>query len=289
MVVIGNGRAAIECAVESGKRGQRVALIDPETISAQAQAVAWNTLRESILHFTGFRHQGFYGKSYATRNQSSNFQFSELFTRVHQVMRVEHDFNLANLRGEGVTVLPGSVAFQSPHALRVTPHREQALDGNVLQHLEEEPDKREQHEHTEESQVLQAQKILLDVGTIPVACPFHAYDGRRILNSTQILSGALTTIPRSLIVIGVGVMGIEVASMINVLPGTTVTLIDVSPSILNFADEELVDTLLLEMRSWGGRFLLGESVVSIEVGLESYVFPNIHFKNIHECSPLHSI
>ena len=76
----------------------------------------------------------------------------------------------------------------------------------------------------------------------------------------QLLWGGIDRVPRSFIVVGAGVIGIEYASMINVLPGTNVTIIDPRPSLLGFADREVVDALMYSMRHYGARFVLGEKV-----------------------------
>jgi hypothetical protein len=65
------------------------------------------------------------------------------------------------------------------------------------------------------------------------------YDGKRVFDSDQLLWGGIDRVPRSFIVIGAGVIGIEYASMINVLPGTNVTVIDPRSQLLGFADQEV--------------------------------------------------
>jgi NAD(P) transhydrogenase len=62
-----------------------------------------------------------------------------------------------------------------------------------------------------------------------------------------------------------GVIGLEYASMFNVIPGVRVTVIDGRPDVLTFADKEVIQSLEYEMRQKGARFLLGEEVLSAKI------------------------
>lgn len=74
------------------------------------------------------------------------------------------------------------------------------------------------------------------------------------------LKGNVPGIPRNLIVIGAGVIGMEYASMINIIPGSNVTVVDAKADFLSFADQEIVSMLEYHMRLQGARFYLGETV-----------------------------
>ena len=74
--------------------------------------------------------------------------------------------------------------------------------------------------------VLTADKYLISVGTRPARHPDLEFDGETIFDSDQILWGGVQNIPRRLIVVGAGVIGMEYASMISIIPGTQVTVID---------------------------------------------------------------
>ena len=70
--------------------------------------------------------------------------------------------------------------------------------------------------------------------------------------------------PQRLIVVGAGVIGMEYASMINIIPGTQVTVIDGRKEILDMADKEVSDALCYAMRGNGARFLTEETIKSVE-------------------------
>jgi NAD(P) transhydrogenase len=107
-----------------------------------------------------------------------------------------------------------------------------------------------------------AEKFLVAVGTMPARRPDFAFDGTHIIDSDDLLSGSMHRVPRELIVVGAGVIGMEYASMFNVIPGTRVTVLDGRPDVLTFADREIIQSLEYEMRQKGARFLLGEEVLS---------------------------
>ena len=87
--------------------------------------------------------------------------------------------------------------------------------------------------------MLTADKVMIACGTRPVRAEGAIYDGKRVFDSDQLLWGGIDRVPRSFIVVGAGVIGIEYASMINVLPGTNVTIIDPRSQLLGFADREV--------------------------------------------------
>jgi NAD(P) transhydrogenase len=133
-----------------------------------------------------------------------------------------------------VVTIPGAARFVDPHTLDVT-----SADGTVR---------------------VQAEKMLIACGTRPARNPDVPVDGERIIDSDQILGGA--SLPRELIIVGAGVIGLEYASMFSALD-VKVTLVEARPSVLDFVDEELVDALLYFMRRRGAVFRLGEKVVSV--------------------------
>jgi NAD(P) transhydrogenase len=103
-------------------------------------------------------------------------------------------------------------------------------------------------------------RVLIACGTRPAENPAIPTDGRRIFNSDQLLE--LTEIPHELIVVGGGVVGLEYASMFAAL-NTRVTLIDQRPTLLDFADREIIEALSYHLRSQGVTFRLGEEVSSV--------------------------
>jgi NAD(P) transhydrogenase len=159
----------------------------------------------------------------------------QLLAKVDDVVRREAAIIEHQLRRNGVDVLTGRASFVDPHRLRV-----QSSDG---------------------WREVTAESIVIAVGTTAAAPPGPPSNGETILTSDEI--GQLTRLPRTLTVVGAGVIGIEYASMFATL-GTEVTLIDKRDRPLEFLDHEIVDELMHQMRKRNVTFRCGEAVERIE-------------------------
>jgi NAD(P) transhydrogenase len=106
-----------------------------------------------------------------------------------------------------------------------------------------------------------AKHIVIAVGTTATKDPHIPFDGRRVFTSDEVLS--LDQLPRSLTVVGAGVIGCEYASIFAAL-GIRVTLIDMRPRLLPFVDGEIVDTLAYHLRNNRVTLWLNEKVQAIE-------------------------
>ncbi len=106
-----------------------------------------------------------------------------------------------------------------------------------------------------------ADNIVIAVGSSATKDPHIPFDGRRIFTSDEILT--LDQLPRTLAVVGAGVIGCEYASIFAAL-GIRVTLIDKRPRLLPFVDAEISDTLAYHLRDNRVTLWLNEEVKSIE-------------------------
>lgn len=111
--------------------------------------------------------------------------------------------------------------------------------------------------------VLTADKFLLAVGTRPARRPDIPFDGHTIFDSDQLLWGGVDSVPKRLIVVGAGVIGMEYASMMSIIPGTEVTVIDGRKEILDMADREVAEALCYSMRQNGTRFFVEETIKTV--------------------------
>eukprot|EP00123_Amoebidium_parasiticum_P007935 comp18467_c0_seq1/m.19786 comp18467_c0_seq1/g.19786 ORF comp18467_c0_seq1/g.19786 comp18467_c0_seq1/m.19786 type:complete len:501 (-) comp18467_c0_seq1:140-1642(-) len=237
------------------KKGKSVAIIDrPDMIGGvcvHTGTIPSKTFREAVLHLTGYQHQGFYGKSYMATNKIT---VSDIMYRVGLVEQAETDIIKNQLRRNNITLVTGLAKFLDPHSVQVTLQKDPSLYSSLS-----DPDVTpSQH------MIVSADKIYIACGTRPARRNDIEFDGKHVFDADQILSSEWT-IPRDLIVVGAGVVGIEYASMINIIPGSRVTVIDERPKILPFADKEVIDALCHQMRQQGARFLLGEKIVKVEV------------------------
>jgi NAD(P) transhydrogenase len=191
-------------------------------------------LREAVLYLSGLRQRSFYGRGYAVKDR---ILMSDLTLRATAVMAREVDVIKAQLRRNYVTTLDGEAHFVDPHTLEIV-----SEDGKQQVH---------------------AEKILIACGTRPAHIDGIPVDGQRIFDSDQV--HGLTEIPRELIVVGAGIIGLEYASMFTAL-GVKVTLLDQRPTLLDFVDREIAESLCYQLRQLGTVFRMGEKVV--EVGFD---------------------
>jgi NAD(P) transhydrogenase len=154
---------------------------------------------------------------------------------VDVVLQREIDVVKAQLKRNNVTTMNGMARFTDAHTIEI-----EATAGG--------------------SSTITADTILVACGTRPAENPLIVTDGVRVFNSDQLLH--LPLIPRELIVVGGGVIGLEYAAMMTAL-GTKVILIDQRPTLLDFADREIIESLCHHLREEGVTFRLGEQVNSV--------------------------
>jgi NAD(P) transhydrogenase len=112
-----------------------------------------------------------------------------------------------------------------------------------------------------ETRVVSAAHILIACGTRPFRPDYVPFDGRSVLDSDEIID--LPKLPRSLAVIGAGVIGVEYATIFSALD-VAVTLIEPRPTFLDFIDKELIEEFMHELRDRNVAVRLGSAVNSIE-------------------------
>ena len=186
------------------------------------------------MHLSGYRERNIYGASYRVKKDIS---MADLLVRTDNVVAHELDVNRHQLQRNQVELLQAEAAFVDPHRLRLA-----GLDG------------RGDWEVT-------ADKIVIAVGTTTTRGSHVDFDGQQIFTSDEILT--LKHMPRSLIVIGAGVIGLEYATIFAAL-GVRVTVVDKRPRLLSFIDFEIIDTLVYQMRQNRMTLRLGEEVSSLE-------------------------
>jgi len=236
LAVIGSGPAGQKGAIAAAKLGKRVAIIDRQEMTGgvclQTGTIPSKTVREAILYLSGFRQRTFYGKDYVV---SEHISARDLAHRVQAVVGRELEVIRNQLRRNGVTALAGTVRFVDPHTLELT------STGNATLRVS-------------------AAHVLIACGTRAARSPDVPLDGLRIFDADQLPN--VPELPRDLIVVGAGVIGLEYASMLTALD-IKVTIIDQRPTLLDFVDRELIEGLCYHMRRRGATLRLGETVASI--------------------------
>jgi NAD(P) transhydrogenase len=254
LVVIGSGPAGQKGAIAAAKLGKRVAIVDREAmiggVCLNTGTIPSKTLREAILYLTGLRQRAFYGRDYKLKQE---ILVSDLMSRVESVKTREKEVIKQQLGSNGITIINGQARFVDASSLEVD------NNGDVT--------------------LLTADNVLIACGTRPAHAPEIPFDGDRIRDADQL--GHVGEIPRDLIVVGAGVIGIEYASMVAAL-GVKVTVIEQRPTLLDFVDQEILESLSFYLRRQGVVFRLGEKVTGVEIKSDGLVHARMESgKHVH--------
>ena len=236
LIVIGSGPAGQRAAIQGAKSGKKVALVEKREVIGgvciNTGTIPSKTMREAVLHLSGYNYQNIYGVSYRVKEKIT---MADLAFRVQHVIKTEIDVTQAQLSRNGIEVLTGTASFKSPTSVLVTSSRGATeIDGGT---------------------------IVIGTGTKPACSSKVPTNGQTIVNSDQLLE--MQTLPRTLIVVGGGVIGVEYTCMFAAL-GVRVTLIEKRPRLLEFADQEIVEALSYHLRDHRVTMRLNEEVESVE-------------------------
>src|SRR5690349_14316145 len=250
LIVIGSGPAGERAAMQGATSGKRVALGESCGVLGgdciNTGTIPSKTMLEAVLHLSGFYYQNIYGINYRVKEKIC---MSDLSFRVQHVIKTEVDVTQAQLTRNGVEVLTGLASFVDPHHLKVV---------NKLGQVD-----------------LEGGSIIIATGTKPADSPKVPLNGRTIVNSDQILQ--MPDIPRTLIVVGGGVIGVEYTCMFATL-GVRVILVEKRPRLLEFADAEMVEALSYHLRDSRVTLRLNEEVGSVEETPDGKVVANLESK-----------
>jgi len=236
LIVIGSGPAGQRAAIQGAKCGRHVVVVEQREIVGGAcvntGTIPSKTMREAVMHLSGFQYQGIYGVNYRVKEKIT---MADLGFRVNQVIKTEVDVTQAQLTRNGVEVLTGRASFLDATHVRV--------------------------ENSKGQSDLEATTTIIATGTKPATSSTVPINGRTIINSDQILQ--IPDIPKTLIVVGGGVIGVEYTCMFAVL-GVRVILVEKRPRLLEFADTEMVEALSYHLRDQRVTMRLNEEVASVE-------------------------
>jgi NAD(P) transhydrogenase len=250
LIVIGSGPGGQRAAIQAVKAGKRVALVEKQAavggVCINTGTIPSKTMREAVLHLSGFYDQTFYG---ANRQDKEQVTMADLNFRVQRVVENEVSVIHDQLKRNGVDLIHGVGKFMDAHHIRVE-------NNNGFSELE-------------------GQYVVLATGTKPATNPKVAINGRNIINSDQIMT--MPQVPRTLIVVGGGVIGVEYACMFATL-GVRVIIVEKRPRLLEFADTEMVEALSYHMRDRRATMRLNEEVESVEELPDGKVAANLASK-----------
>ncbi|CAM9168388.1 unnamed protein product, partial [Hapterophycus canaliculatus] len=194
LVIVGSGPAAVKCAVTSAKLGKRVAVVDKKDlvggVCVHTGTIPSKTFRRAVLHLTGYRHQGFYGRSY-----KKTISMPDLLSRVKKVETAETDVVTDQLSREGVEIITGTARRFIESKESDSRVSAMVLRSSGGQHEAASSPYRHVGADTPKS-VISADRFLVACGTRPVRPCHIPFDGTHVFDSDQLLWGGITHIPR---------------------------------------------------------------------------------------------
>ncbi len=236
LVCVGSGPAGQRAAVQAAKLGRRTAVIEKRRcvggVCLDTGTIPSKTMREAVVTLSGLAGRG---DRLPWGRAEGRPTCDQLLAGIDKVVAREIEVIEHQLQRNDVTLIGGEASFQDPHTLTIRG------EGGAWRPVT-------------------AEHVVLAVGTHPAEPPGVAADGEVILTSDDVVR--LKQLPRSLAVVGAGVIGIEYTSVFAAL-GVAVTLVEQRERPLEFVDREIVDELFHQMRSRNVTFRFGESVESI--------------------------
>lgn len=236
LVVIGCGPAGEKAGAQAAYFGKRVAVVERAEVVGgsciNTGTVPSKTLRESALYFSGLKQRGLYGIDYSLKE---NLTVHDFMHHEREVVEMERARILKNLELHKIELLRGQASFVDAHTVAV------AGAGGT--------------------RTLRADVILIATGSKPNRPAEIAFDDVHTFDSDTFLQ--MDRIPKSLAVIGGGVIGCEYASIFVAL-GVDVTLVDGRDRLLPFLDGEIAQRLAERFRELGMKLWFGERPVKVE-------------------------
>ena len=237
LLVIGSGPAGHRAAIQAAKLDKRVAVVEKQWklggVCINTGTIPSKSLREAALRLSGYREREIYGASYV----KSNIAMKDLLFRVDQVIANEIDVARHQLQRNQVEIISADASFVDPHRVRLT------------------------YADASAGREVTADNVAIAVGTTPAEDGSGYCDRKNVFTSDDLLH--MEEVPRSLAVIGAGVIGLEYACIFAAL-GVRVTIIDMHDRLLPFVDREIIDALIYHFRDTGGTLYLNEKVSHVE-------------------------
>ena len=235
LVVIGSGPAGQKGAICAAKLRKRVAVIDRTVmmggVCVHTGTIPSKSVREAIFQLTGSAVKSFYGNAY---RGNGDISVKDLAFRVQSVVVRETDVVRAQLKRNGIAIYQGLAQFVDPHTIEIRGESDKT--------------------------VIRGEHVLIACGTRPAGNNDIPFDGKRVFDTDQI--NALQGLPRELIVVGAGVVGLEYTSFMAAMGGE-VTVIDQRPQLLDFVDREIIEALAYHLRQMNTTFRLGDKVTRV--------------------------
>lgn len=236
LIVIGSGPAGEKAAAKAAYFGYKVAIIEKEDkyggAGVQTGTLPSKTLKETALYLSGIYQKGVFGvdKEVGRDTGVHDFLYRKNYVTDHM-----HKIVRRNLEKHGIKVFQGFASFVTKNEIKISGHLEQTIRG---------------------------EKILIATGSYPYHPEHIPFDNKRVHDSDTILN--ITRFPKSICVLGAGVIGCEYATIFAAM-GVKTYVVNNRDNILGFLDSEVSAALVKQMKKKGIHILFNNSVTDIEI------------------------
>lgn len=235
IAVIGGGPGGYVAAIRAAQLGAQVTLIEREKLGGTCLNVGCIPTK-ALLHSAEVLTEAKNAATIGLLIPEVSYDWKKIQTHKNKISTKLAGGVKGLLNANGVTIISGSAQFLNDTVLLIT-------------------------EASGKTAELQADKIIIASGSVPALPPIPGIDHPNCIDSTGALS--LDQVPESLLIIGGGVIGVEMASVYNQF-GSRVTVIEMQPGILPLMDGELGDMLRKKLVRDGIEILTGTQVLSIK-------------------------
>lgn len=235
-IVIGSGPGGQKAAIQAAKLGKSVCIIEKNNVlggtSINTGTIPSKALREAVLHLTGLNKRSLFGENFRVKR---TITVADLIYVSQQVVHNELELIRDQLERNNVELIWGSARFDQEIVIFV--------------------------DRPDDFEVVSGDIVVIATGTRPARPESVPFDNRTVFTSDELLK--LDHIPKSMIVVGGGVIGTEYACMLAAL-GVKITLVEGRHEVLGFLDREITEAFQYQMRRVGMTLRLGEKVAKIE-------------------------
>jgi NAD(P) transhydrogenase len=237
LLVIGSGPSGQKAAIQASKLGKRVAVAERRErlggVSIHTGTIPSKTLREAVLEVLAQRPLDVLDPTRVEESEQRTLE--QLMDRTARVVAAETAVVREQFRRNRVGLLPGQARFQDANTVRIE----------------------------DSDEPIRARRIIIASGTRPARPSSVEFDDRTVIDSDGLLK-LDHRVPRTMTVVGAGVIGVEYASMFGAL-GTKVTVVDKRDRVLPFLDGEIGEAFQYLLRRMNVTFRMRESVAAVEL------------------------
>lgn len=240
VVVIGSGPGGYPAAIRAAQRGKKVALIEAGEVGGTClnrgcipskALIAGAELLEEIRHAENF------GISVG----SVSIDYASLVERKDQIVAKIRKSLTGLIQGNGIEIIKGFAKFVSAKKIEIN------------------------------GEIIETAQVIIAAGSEPRNISAFPFDGKKILDSTDILK--LKTLPKKMIIVGGGVIGCEFASLFNLL-GVEIIILEMLPSIIPMECTSVSSALAKAFQKRGITIKNGvkvEGIKTSETGVEVFL------------------